>query len=247
MTKKRTSDYLKRDIKKTLFPVAELDGFRLHKPKELIRVNSTFFDSIIFQLSQHGSKRFYVHYNRKLLIDPTLNLSSYSFGYRLSDNSLHGDQTDWCGFKDKQSEDAIESVTSAYRNTIKPWFEFTSSMPNFIFEYLVKTNVRSTNSVTLALAFYEAGKRYSASHIFESIVDENSPSSQLEFSQEYLDVAEAEGLEELRNNELAIKFWKKRGESPPEPNMMEHKTTDELVQHWRSRNLLALKKDKYIV
>jgi len=254
MTKKNP-DHIRKHIKDTLLPVAAEDGFQLYKPKVLVRVAGPFIDVISFQLSQYGSKRFYVHYHRNLIADPMMTIDSYDTGYRLSDNSKNEDLREWAGLEESQSKNALLSVVDAYEKTIHPWFESSGSIQGYVFAYLVKNNVKTINSLKMAIAFYVAGEKNRCFWICNDIVDEYEADPEgedqhpeyLTYVKAYQESEEAESIQALLENENAQKYASKSGKKLPEVPDIEYKTVNSLVDSWRESNVKKYKLEKFVI
>jgi len=255
MAKKVKPDYIANQIKKLLLPVAEKDGFRLFKPKQLVRVKQPFVDVIGFQISQYGTKLFYVHYYRELLANPMMKLGSYSMGYRLSNNQENSDSRKWVGLEDLQAQEALLSVVDAYKSTISNWYKSTESIDGYVFEYLVKNRVKTINSLNMAIAFYEAGKTDRSYWICNDIVDEyeaepknkDAYPEHLKYVKKYLESSEAESIQALIESEEANRLASKSGLSIPSAPNVEYKTVDHLVNSWREMNINKYKLENFVV
>lgn len=240
-------DHLKKYIKGDLLPILSEDGFKLYRSKDFVRIKGPFVDRISFQLSQYGSKNFFVHYYKNLISDPLVDIDSYSVGNRLTDNSNNGDDTKWNGNDDSEAQDAIMSVGQAYRKTIRPWFEALESIPGYFFEYFANNRDATLNSLELVIAFAEGGKRERAWWLCSDMVENKTTSNSkvLEACQMYLDSHDAEAMNEALTNERYAATRDAFVDLPlPET---EHQTIDSLLEYWRKANLEKFKLEKFVV
>ena len=249
----KQTDYLNKYIKEILLPVAQEDGFFLHKPKELIRINEPFIDIISFQLSQYGSRDFHIHYYKNLLSNPLLNIHAYTVGFRLSDNRAN-DDTDWCGAEEDQTKQAIESVLNAYNYTISPWFQNVNSVAHYIYEKASNPQTLSLSDFDSAIAFAEGGKRDKALWMFTKIVDSDIPdgveddtkeflNQQKQACQKYLEVDEVESYSRMTGENTDRKLLDALSQFPAPATDI--KNIDELLKVWKERNIEKFKLSKY--
>ena len=245
--KEISSDHLKKYIKQQLLPTLAADGFHLYRPKRLIRIRDPFVDIISFQLSQYGSKRFYVHYSIKLLGDPLFDLSGYNLGYRLSNNRENGDETDWVGMDAFQAQQAIDSVVDAYRKTISVWFNEVDSIAGFVFAYFIKNRTASINNLQMAVAFHEAGEQNRASWIVRDIIEngDTENADYLEFCIAYQKSKEAEGIQSLLADDRVLEYMKRKNKTLVVPDN-DHKSAESLIGHWKQNNIEKYKFQKYL-
>ncbi|PVV10014.1 MAG: hypothetical protein B6D77_08870 [gamma proteobacterium symbiont of Ctena orbiculata] len=240
-------DHLKQYIKEILLPKTGEDGFQLYKSKELLRVKGPFVDQISFQLSQYGSKTFYVHYQKNLIAYPLLNISSYRVGHRLSNNSDNGDESEWRGSESDEAKKAIISVSDAYDKIIEPWFATVSSVAEYVFEYFANNHDATTKSLEIAVAFAYAGKRNPAWWICSDLLSEGIESDKviLAACKEYIDVDEIEKQKEALQNEHYAKYHAAMADlAVPESR---HDNINSLLNHWRQQNIEKFKLEKFIV
>jgi len=240
-------DHLKKYIKESLLPIVGEDYFKLYKSKDFVRVKGPFVDRISFQLSQYGSKQFYVHYYKNLISDPLLDIDSYRVGNRLSNNSENGDDTKWCGAQDAEAQDAITSVGQVYRETIRPWFKSLESIPGYFFEHFANNRNASLSSLEFVIAFAEGGKRERAWWLCSDIVENKTTSSSkvLAACQKYLDSHDAEAMSEALTNERYAASRDAFADLPlPDTD---HQTIDSLLEYWRQANLEKFKLEKFVV
>lgn len=240
-------DHLKKYIKEILLPILGEDGFKLYRPKDFVRVKGPFVDRISFQLSQYGSKNFFVHYYKNLISDPLVDIDSYRVGNRLMNNSENGDDTKWCGAHDAEAQDAIASVSHAYSETIRPWFESLESVPEYFFEYFANNRDATLNSMEIVIAFAEGSKRERSWWLCSDMVESQTTTNQavLAACQMYLNSHEAEAFNEaLKNDRYAATRDAFAGLSLPETD---HQTIDALLGYWRQTNLEKFRLEKFIV
>jgi hypothetical protein len=248
----RKSDFINQYIRESLLPVVAADGFALYKPKHLIRLRGVFIDSLAFQLSQHGSRSFHLHYATNLLANPLLNLDSYSVGHRISDNRDNGDDRVWCGQQESQAKSALDSVIEAYQITLRAWFDSVSTIPEYLFEKASDPQIKDFNDMDSVIAFAEGGKPNRAWWICTEIIesasvdnDENERKEQtISACQLYLDVSEIESLlqAESGSNDFRLLDALK---AVPTPDR-EIQSIDELLRNWRGNNVNRLKLNKFI-
>lgn len=237
----RKPDFLRKQIKSTLVPILARDGFRLYRPKDFVRVRGAFVDQISFQLSRHGSRKFYVHYCKGLVSDPLLDLGSYTVGERLSNNPDPSDDTAWRGATDGEAQLAIESVAQAYRGHISEWIESTDSIPMYIYRYLLKNRRGTLESLEFAVAFLEAGETGRAWSICSDLLENGSDlrDEVREACQEFVDVEEAAKMKLFLTDERYAESRKEFGNRFRDLGLpqVQHDSLSDLMAHWKSRNI----------
>lgn len=233
----RKPDYLAKHIKTTLSSIVGPDGFKLYRPKVFVRVRGPFVDEVSFQLSQYGSKTFYVHYFTNLLAYPLLDIDSYTVGQRISECPGVKDEVRWHGATDEGALEAIHSVGRAYETLIRPWFSSVGSIPGYVFESLAMNRGSNIETLEFATAFLEAGNSGRAWWICSDILQQGSAvdSEVRKACQEFIDTDEAEKLREILNNETYTTHREQFADLPvPETA---YSSVESLKHGWRARNL----------
>ena len=164
------SDFINRAITAELKPILEADGFFRRHPKCFVRVRGDLVDVLSFQVSQYGSRLFYVHHFCNLLPDPNWEsvIAGYQVGNRLS--AKNGDGTDWIGDSEENANVAMGSVVRAYEMTIRPWFETIPDVRNWIVEY-IGTGRSSVRAFDMAVALALIGKKNRSWWILCDLID----------------------------------------------------------------------------
>lgn len=243
----QNKDYLNTYINEILYPMLKEDGFMLWKSKTFIRLEGDFFDVISFQLSQYGTKNFHLHYHKNLQALPEVTLSSYSVGYRISNNSVNGDSTDWNGSSNSNAEDAIQSVCRAYLATIRPWFDSVKTVKDYTFERIALNRNVSINHLEVAVAYALDKKFDVAWWICRTIIHEELSEDKRVLASciEYLNSDKLEKLKKFDDYERedAIKFFDST--SGTELYESPYDSIDMLVKSWRDSNISRLKLEKF--
>ncbi|MGI9263760.1 MAG: DUF4304 domain-containing protein [Gammaproteobacteria bacterium] len=174
------SDFISREITSQLKPVLVEDGFFRRGPKFFVRVRGDLVDVVSFQVSQYGSKLFYVHYFCNLLPNPDWKraTSGYRVGNRLNGGQVSG--TNWIGDTEANAQDAMQDVVGAYEATIRPWFEQIPDVRNWIVEY-VCAETTPLQSLDMAIALCLIGKKGRAWWITCDLVDGARKGKEKEF------------------------------------------------------------------
>ena len=233
-------DYINKYIKKSLLPLIEQDGFKLFKPKLAIRLEKPFVDCISFQMSQYGSKAFYLHYYRNLISNPLLDIDSYLVGDRLSNNSLNGDNVDWIGDTNEKAEKAINSVQNTYLNTIRPWYESIKSVSDYVFEIAATTNHQEFKRLEDAVAFALGGKQERAWWVCSDIINnenQNADKREIYACKELIDIHELESQSKMNSGNTDPKILEALSVLPRSGEG----TISDLLEVWSDRNIKALK------
>lgn len=205
------SDYTNRAITSDLKPILSADGFYRRHPRCFVRIRGDLVDVVSFQVSQYGSKLFYVHHFCNLLPDPNWEyvITGYQVGNRLGRRD--GDGSEWIGDTEDNAKEAIKSVVHTYEATIKPWFEMVPDVRNWIVEYI--GSGRSTvNSFEMVVALALIGKKSRSWWILCDLIDSASDSKQKSFLTDVQNAIGEDRFEALFND------WRQRAISK---NMLE--------------------------
>jgi hypothetical protein len=153
----RKTDYLKQAAKEKLEPILNENDFQKTGSRSYVRVREDFVDVIGFQLSQYGSKLFYVHYYCNLLTNPLKEdpIGSYAVGERLDYND--NDDIKWIGDTEEAATLAMASVASITENKIIPWFNSILTPKDYICEYVTNPNT-DVNSFDIATMLLRLGR-----------------------------------------------------------------------------------------
>jgi len=145
------SDYFNKAITSKLKPALVAEGFFRRRPKEFVRIRGELVDVISFQLSQYGSKKFYVHYFCNLLAHPEYEepLISYRVGARLS--APHDMDVPWVGDTEEGAMSAIESLVSTYHSILTLWFSSIDNVRDWLVELISSPN-SSVSDLDVAIA-----------------------------------------------------------------------------------------------
>lgn len=164
------SDFINRAITSQLKPVLTEDGFFRRSPKVFVRIRNDLVDVMSFQVSQYGSKLFYVHHFCNLLPNPDWEsaTSSYRVGSRL--NGGESSRSNWIGDTEANARRAMHDVVDTFKSTIRPWFEQIPDTRNWIVEYI--GSARSTlQSFEIAVALCLIGKEDRAWWVIGDLID----------------------------------------------------------------------------
>ena len=243
----RKADYIGKYIKSSLLPVVSEDGFKLYRPKILLRVRGPFIEQVSIDLTRHGTKSFYVHYFSNLLAHPMLNINSYSVGNRLQKHPDDGHKVSWRGATDEGASKAIDSVVDAYLRHIRPWFESVGSIPGYVFEELAKGRGRSMETLGFATAFLEGGHTGRAWWICNDLLEGVSEldAGVREACQEYVDTHQADEINEVMTNDKYIDH-REHYSSIPVPDTP-FSSIESLRIGWRKRNIERFGLEDFVV
>lgn len=144
-------DHASRAITSILKPLLNTNGFYRRSPKLFVRVRENLVDVISFQMSQYGSKHFYLHYFCNLLPTPNWEqkLTGYQVGHRIQQDN---DGPLWVADSETTAPAAMKSVISVCQKEILPWFDNISGVKEWLIEYIAKPNSNlETFEVSVAL------------------------------------------------------------------------------------------------
>jgi len=151
------SDWIRKSITKYLKAPLEIEGFYRSQPKHFVRVRGNLVDNISFDLSQYGSKSFYVHYFTNLACSANTKsiTSSYYIGNRI--HRCKDDDTKWIGDTEETANLALNSVLQAIEIEVLPWFESYSTIESYTLE-LAGQYTSTYESLDLLMALILCGK-----------------------------------------------------------------------------------------
>lgn len=196
-------DYINRAITYKLKPVLTADGFYRRHPKCFVRIRGDLVDVLSFQISQYGSRLFYVHHFCNLLPNPDWEsvIMGYQVGNRLS--SRDGDGTKWIGDSEESANESMGSVVRAYESAIRPWFEMVSNVREWIVEY-IGTGQSTVNSLEMAVALALIGKKGRSWWVLCDLIDNAANAKEKSFLTDFQDA-----ISEYKFDELFEK-WRQR-------------------------------------
>lgn len=134
-------DHAARAITSELKPLLLSHGFIRKTPKSFIRVRGDLVDVISFQMSQYGSKLFYLHYFCNLIPTPNSEklLSTNLIGNRLQRGP---EGPVWQADSESAAVDAMKNVARVCIEQVIPWFDNMPEVGSWLIEYIASS--RST-------------------------------------------------------------------------------------------------------
>ncbi|GAB6141025.1 hypothetical protein JCM14076_17540 [Methylosoma difficile] len=181
-------DFIKQAITQHLAPVLTNAGFYRYKPKHFVRIRGEIVDSVGFQVSQWGSRDFYVHHYVNLLSDPNMSIDAYSIGDRV-DGPPDRD-VKWNGADENSASLALQSVTKLVEEEVLPWFESIHSIRDYIVAYVANPNTH-LESLELAIALIRTGTTNRAWWICHALAQASHYTQPMEaFEQQQMQLAQ---------------------------------------------------------
>jgi hypothetical protein len=135
-------DHLRVAITDLLAPELLACDFVRTQPKTFARVRGDLVDGFSFQVSQWGSKVFYVHSWISPRCSPPN--SGYLVGDRHDSDGIGA--VDWVADTEERAQMAIASLRHYYLDKIEPWFQSIPDLSTFVQHYL-KVHKRRRKSV----------------------------------------------------------------------------------------------------
>ncbi len=131
-------DFAARAITAQLKPLLIQHGFYRRNPKTFVRIRGDLVDVISFQMSQYGSKLFYLHYYCNLIPMPDSDflISSYNVGFRVQQDP---EGAKWQADTAASAFDAMNSVVNVCENKVLPWFQQMPNVQTWLIEYLASS------------------------------------------------------------------------------------------------------------
>lgn len=160
-------DFATRAITATLKPLLSQHGFYRRNPKTFVRIRGDLVDVISFQMSQYGSRGFYLHYYCNLLVTPNWQkvLSSYQVGYRIQ-NIKNGPELK--ADDEVSATEAMEGVVNLSKEVVLPWFDELIGVKEWLIEYIAKPG-KTLNSTEVVSALLLLGHTNRPSWILSDI------------------------------------------------------------------------------
>ena len=196
-----TRDHLRAAITDLLAPEMLGRGFVRVRPKYFARVRGDLVDGVGFQVSQWGSKIFYVH----SWISPRC--SPPNSGYLVGDRHDYDGigAADWVADTEERAQLAVASLRHYYLDKIEPWFQGIPNLPTFVQHYL-KVHKRRRKSVEY-LAMMLALQR---DEEFESLVAEIDERKE----EQSEDLVRLRSAREEGTVDSLIGYWRSQNEEP---------------------------------
>jgi len=120
---KQFKDPTKNAVRHIFEPYLNEHGFTRHKEKDFNRIRGDLVDHIYFGFGRWGSEVMYIYFSTHLLLDPTLNINTYTIGDRISEK--------WNPVDHDSAINCANHIVKQLDQSALKWFNYMDSVEKY--------------------------------------------------------------------------------------------------------------------